>query len=69
MNGVLNVLKPPAMSSSDVVVFLRKNLNIKKQVILALWIRKRLEYCRYVWGRQHELLIILCTGTRYTDAG
>ena len=30
MNGVLNVLKPPSMTSSDVVVFLRKNLQIKK---------------------------------------
>lgn len=30
MNGVLNVLKPPAMTSSDVVIFLRKNLNVKK---------------------------------------
>ncbi|HHY81067.1 MAG TPA: tRNA pseudouridine(55) synthase TruB [Clostridiales bacterium] len=30
MDGILNVLKPPGMTSSDVVVFLRKNLGIKK---------------------------------------
>lgn len=30
MNGVINVLKPPGMTSSDVVVFLRRLLNIKK---------------------------------------
>ena len=30
MNGVINVLKPPGMTSSDVVVFLRRELAIKK---------------------------------------
>ncbi len=30
MNGVLNVLKPPGMTSSDVVVFLRRNLQVNK---------------------------------------
>lgn len=30
MNGVINVLKPPGMTSSDVVVYLRRLLNIKK---------------------------------------
>lgn len=30
MNGIINVLKPPGMTSSDVVVFLRKLLKIKK---------------------------------------
>jgi len=30
MNGVLNVLKPPGMTSSDVVVFLRNKLKLKK---------------------------------------
>lgn len=30
MNGILNVLKPPGMTSSDVVVYLRKQLGIKK---------------------------------------
>ncbi len=28
MNGVINVLKPPGMTSSDVVVYLRRLLNI-----------------------------------------
>lgn len=30
MKGVINVLKPPGMTSSDVVVFLRRNLGVKK---------------------------------------
>lgn len=30
MTGVINVLKPPGMTSSDVVVFLRRELKIKK---------------------------------------
>ncbi|WDC84006.1 tRNA pseudouridine(55) synthase TruB [Caloramator sp. mosi_1] len=30
MNGVINILKPPGMTSHDVVSFLRKRLNIKK---------------------------------------
>ncbi|MEZ4357222.1 MAG: tRNA pseudouridine(55) synthase TruB [Eubacteriales bacterium] len=30
MNGIINVLKPPGMSSSGVVVFLKRLLNIKK---------------------------------------
>lgn len=30
LNGVINVLKPPGMTSSDVVVYLRKLLKIKK---------------------------------------
>jgi tRNA pseudouridine55 synthase len=30
MNGILNVLKPPGMTSSDVVVYLRKHLGIRK---------------------------------------
>jgi len=30
MEGVINVLKPPGMTSNDVVVFLRRNLGIKK---------------------------------------
>lgn len=30
LNGVINVLKPPGMTSSDVVVTMRKKLNIKK---------------------------------------
>lgn len=30
MDGFLNVLKPPGMTSHDVISFLRKNLNIKK---------------------------------------
>ena len=30
MNGILNVLKPPGMTSSDVVVYLRNNLKIRK---------------------------------------
>jgi len=30
MNGVLNVLKPTGMTSSDIVTFVRRNLNIKK---------------------------------------
>ena len=30
MTGVMNVLKPPGMTSSDVVVFLRRELKIKK---------------------------------------
>lgn len=30
MNGVINVLKPPGMTSSDVVVYLRRNLKIRK---------------------------------------
>ena len=36
MNGVINVLKPPKMTSHDVVSTVRKSLNIKKkdQVIL-----------------------------------
>ena len=30
MNGILNVLKPPGMTSSEVVVFLRKKIQIRK---------------------------------------
>jgi len=30
LNGVINVLKPPGMTSSDVVVYLRKKLGIRK---------------------------------------
>ncbi|AFK86835.1 MULTISPECIES: tRNA pseudouridine(55) synthase TruB [Thermoanaerobacterium] len=30
MDGFLNVLKPPGMTSHDIISFLRKNLNIKK---------------------------------------
>lgn len=30
MNGIINILKPPGMTSHDVVSFLRKRLNIKK---------------------------------------
>lgn len=30
MNGIINVLKPPGMTSHDVVAFLRKLVNIKK---------------------------------------
>lgn len=30
MNGIINVLKPPGMTSHDVVAFIRKTLNIKK---------------------------------------
>lgn len=30
MNGIINVLKPPGMTSHDVVSFMRKTLNIKK---------------------------------------
>lgn len=30
MNGIINVLKPPGITSSDVVVYLRKKLGIKK---------------------------------------
>lgn len=30
LNGVINVLKPPGMTSSDVVVYLRKLLKVKK---------------------------------------
>jgi len=30
MNGIINVLKPPGMTSHDVVHFIRKKLNIKK---------------------------------------
>ena len=30
MDGVINILKPPGMTSSDAVVFLRRNLGIKK---------------------------------------
>jgi len=30
VNGIINVLKPPGMTSSDVVVYLRRSLNIKK---------------------------------------
>lgn len=30
MDGFLNILKPPGMTSNDVVVFLRKELNIRK---------------------------------------
>ena len=30
MDGIINVLKPPGMTSSDVVVFIRKKLKIKK---------------------------------------
>lgn len=30
MNGIINVLKPPGMTSHDVVSFIRKTLNIKK---------------------------------------
>jgi tRNA pseudouridine55 synthase len=30
INGIINVLKPPGMTSHDVVIWLRKTLNIKK---------------------------------------
>ena len=30
MNGIINVLKPPGMTSSDVVVYLRRLLRVKK---------------------------------------
>ena len=30
MNGILNVLKPPGMTSHDVVNFIRREINIKK---------------------------------------
>ena len=30
LNGVINVLKPPGMTSSDVVVYLRKLLKEKR---------------------------------------
>lgn len=30
MNGILNILKPPGMTSHDVVSFIRKNIKIKK---------------------------------------
>jgi tRNA pseudouridine55 synthase len=30
LNGIINVLKPPGMTSSDVVVYLRRKLGIKK---------------------------------------
>lgn len=30
MNGIINILKPPGMTSSNVVVFIRRLLNIKK---------------------------------------
>ena len=30
MNGILNVLKPPGMTSSEVVVFLRKKIQVRK---------------------------------------
>ena len=30
MDGVINVLKPPGMTSSDVVVYLRRLLKVKK---------------------------------------
>lgn len=30
LNGIINVLKPPGMTSSDVVVFLRRSLAVKK---------------------------------------
>ena len=30
LNGIINVLKPPGMTSSDVVVYLRKLLKVKK---------------------------------------
>lgn len=30
MNGIINVLKPPGMTSHDVVYFIRRTLNIKK---------------------------------------
>ncbi|NLJ41195.1 MAG: tRNA pseudouridine(55) synthase TruB [Clostridiales bacterium] len=30
LDGIINVLKPPGMTSSDVVVYLRKLLNVKK---------------------------------------
>lgn len=30
MNGIINVMKPPGMTSSNVVVYLRRNLKVKK---------------------------------------
>ena len=30
MNGIINVLKPPGMTSHDVIYFIRKTLNMKK---------------------------------------
>ena len=30
MDGIINILKPPAMTSHDVIYWVRKNLNIEK---------------------------------------
>ncbi|MFA7163231.1 MAG: tRNA pseudouridine(55) synthase TruB, partial [Eubacteriales bacterium] len=30
MKGIINILKPPGMTSSDVVTYIRRRLNIKK---------------------------------------
>ena len=32
MDGVINVLKPPGMTSSDVVVYLRRLMKVKKKL-------------------------------------
>jgi hypothetical protein len=69
LNGIANVLKPPGLTSSDVVVyFTEKSWGLKRQDIRAPWTLRLLVCCQSVWERLQRFLITSCIRTRYTDA-
>ena len=51
MDGIINVLKPPGMTSFDVVAYIRKRARQPKQDMPAHWTRQRRACFRYVSGR------------------
>lgn len=79
MNGVINFLKPPGMSSNGAVVFLRGVLGVKKTGhagtldpgacgVLPVCVGKATRISSYMMGGQKEYIAEVCFG-KATDTG
>ncbi len=47
--GILNLLKPPGMTSHDMVSRVRRKMGIKRVGHAGTWIRKLLAYFPFAW--------------------
>ena len=79
MNGVINFLKPPGMSSNGAVIFLRGVLGVKKTGhagtldpgacgVLPICVGKATRISSYMMGGQKEYIAEVCFG-KATDTG
>lgn len=73
MNGILNILKPPGMTSHDVVSFIRRTLKVKKvghtgtldpgaAGVLPICLGKATKVCEYITNQDKEYICEITFG-------